>query len=351
MTGTATGTGTGTATPRGGGPRSLGVSLLDQVLAETLDPAYRRAAEARAAGGGSGRPERRGRGRVLVALVLAVAGLLVAVTYREASAGSSGRTRVREALLGEIDAGSRTADQLGGQLAALRARVERTRDVALRASGGGQQALADLADAERGAAATAVTGPGLQVTLADAAAGADSDPVGGRSPSDSAGTVQDGDLQLVVNALWAAGAEAISVDDQRLGPTSTIRTAGEAILVDLEPVADPYVVRAVGDPAALSRAFLASPEVQALAVVAQSYGLRFQFAKARALTLPATAPADLHYASAVPPPSTPPSTAPAAPASGSASASASGSASASATGSATSSAAAPSTAQPTAGRP
>src|SRR3712207_7374677 len=39
---------------------------------------------------------------------------------------------------------------------------------------------------------------------------------------DPRGNVGDGDLQLVVNALWAAGAEAISINDQRLGPTSAI---------------------------------------------------------------------------------------------------------------------------------
>jgi uncharacterized protein YlxW (UPF0749 family) len=112
--------------------------------------------------------------------------------------------------------------------------------------------------------------------------------------------VRDSDLQLVVNALWAAGAEAVAVDDQRLGPTSTIRTAGEAILVDFQPVADPYRVDAVGDPATLSTRFLADPEVQALAVVAQSYGLRFDLARDKHLSLPAAPPAELHSAQPVP---------------------------------------------------
>ena len=51
-----------TAAPRGGGPRSLGASLLDDVLAETLDPAYAQAAAARAAGGRPG-PAAAGAGR------------------------------------------------------------------------------------------------------------------------------------------------------------------------------------------------------------------------------------------------------------------------------------------------
>jgi uncharacterized protein YlxW (UPF0749 family) len=288
----------------------MGASLLDQVLAETLDPAYQQAADARAARARAAReageplpdPRRsRWRGRALVALVLAAAGLLVAITYDEASAGAQGRHAVREALLGDIDRESSTTDDLARQLDALRTRVDRTRDAALRASAVGQIALDRLAAAERGAAAVAVSGPGLKVTLADAQPDADSDPVGGKGQPNAGGQVRDSDVQLVVNALWAAGAEAISVDGQRLGPTSTIRTAGEAILVDFWPVSSPYQVSAVGNPDVLSRKFLADPQVDALAVVSQSYGLRFEFAKEDSLSLPAAAPAELHSAVPVPP--------------------------------------------------
>lgn len=284
----------------------MGASLLDQVLAETLDPAYRQAAEAREArarAAGEEVPQKRGRrlpGQVLVALVLAAAGLLAAITYDQVSAGAQGRAQVREALLHDIDSASSTADDLTRQLDALRTRVDRTRDSALRASAIGQLALSQLAGAEQAAAAVAVTGPGLQVTLADAKPTTDSDPVGGGTRANSGGVVRDSDVQLVVNALWAAGAEAISINGQRLGPTSTVRTAGEAILVDFQPVSSPYQVSAIGDPSVLSKKFIADPEVDALAVVSQSYGLRFEFAKEDSLSLPAATPAELHSAVPVP---------------------------------------------------
>jgi uncharacterized protein YlxW (UPF0749 family) len=284
----------------------MGASLLDQVLAETLDPAYLQAAEARAAreraAAAAGEPppgrarRRRLAGQLLVAAVLALAGLLAAVTYDQASAGASGRAKVRQALAADISSEQRTTAGLTGQLGSLRATVDRTRDAALRATGDGQAALDQLAAAEQAAAAVAVTGPGLRVTLADAPTGADADPVGARPSAPTGGTVRDSDLQLVVNALWAAGAEAVSIDGQRLGPTSTIRTAGEAILVDFQPVASPYQVNAVGDRDALPKKFLADPQVQALAVVTQSYGLRFDFARESRLSLPAAPPAELHSA-------------------------------------------------------
>jgi uncharacterized protein YlxW (UPF0749 family) len=235
-----------------------------------------------------------------VALVLAIAGLLVAVTYDQAAAGKHGREQVRQALLGDIDHETGTAEDLTTQLNRLRRQVNSTRDEALKATAVGQQALDALAAAEQGSAAVAVRGPGLLVTLADAAPDADSDPVGGATEPDPASLVRDSDLQLVVNALWSAGAEAISIDGQRLGPTSAIRFAGEAVLVDFNPVSNPYEVRVVGDPATLSRNFIENPQVRALAGFYESYGMRFDFAKEKDLSLPAASLPELRSATAVP---------------------------------------------------
>ncbi|GAA3167079.1 DUF881 domain-containing protein [Blastococcus jejuensis] len=273
----------------------MGASLLDDVLAETLDPAYAQAA-ARRAGTEPSRPAR-GRGRVLVALTMVGAGLLVAVTYDQAAATAQGRQQVRAALVDDIQLSSDVGDDLTAELEDLRLEVGRTRDDLLAASAVGQQALDALARAERGAAAVAVTGPGLLVTLANAESDADDDPVGGTTEVDPSGRVRDGDLQLVVNALWAAGAEAISIDDQRLGATTAIRFAGEAVLVDFRPVTNPYEIRAIGDPDDLAAGFLENPQVIALADVSNTFGLRFEFAKVDELTLPAASTLELRAAS------------------------------------------------------
>jgi uncharacterized protein YlxW (UPF0749 family) len=283
-----------TATPRGGAPRSLGASLLDAVLAETLDPAYAQAADARATGRTPARP--RWRGRALVALTMAIAGLLVSVTYDTAAAGAEGREQVREALISDIDRESSVSDDLQGQLEDLSDEVTSTRDDLLAHSTVGQRALDELARAEEGSAAVPVTGPGLLVTLANADPKADEDPVGGATEEDPRGRVRDGDLQLVVNALWAAGAEAVSINGQRLGPLTAIRFAGEAVLVDFRPVTNPYEVSAIGDPDTLAGTFLGSPEVNALAVISDTYGLRFDYSRKDELTLPAASTPELRIA-------------------------------------------------------
>jgi uncharacterized protein YlxW (UPF0749 family) len=282
----------------------MGASLLDAVLAETLDPAY---AQAAARGASDGAPRARRRGRVAVALTMAVAGLLVAVTYDQAAAIVQGRGQVRTALIDDIRSDSAVTDDLAAQLESLRAEVARTRDDLLAATAVGQRAREALARAEGSAGAVPVTGPGLLVTLANADPSADEDPVGGgTAEKDVREQVQDGDLQLVVNALWAAGAEAISINGQRLGPTTAIRFAGEAVLVDFRPVSNPYEVSAIGDPDSLSARFLASPEVGALAVISQTFGLRFEYVEEDELSVPPASIPELRSAlpegPAAPPP-------------------------------------------------
>ena len=278
----------------------MGASLLDQVLAETLDPAYAQAAgarAARAAGGQADPPPWRARlGPLAVAATMAAAGLLFAVTYDQAASGAAGREERRAALIEDVQARSDTTDDLAAELERLRRQVTGARDDALAASAVGQRAIDDLDAAELAAGLDPVSGPGLLVTLANAEPDADADPVGGAATEDERGRVQDGDLQLVVNALWAAGAEAVSINGQRLGPTTAIRFAGEAVLVDFRPVTNPYLVSAIGDPDELRPRFLASPEVNALAVISESFGLRFEFAQEDELSVPAGGTPELRSA-------------------------------------------------------
>lgn len=94
-------------------------------------------------------------------------------------------------------------------------------------------------------ATTSVVGPGITVTLTDR---------GG--PGKGSGAVRDQDLAMVVNALWAAGADAVSINGQRVGPDTFVRTAGSVILVNVTPVSSPYEVSAIGDANALSVALV-----------------------------------------------------------------------------------------------
>jgi uncharacterized protein YlxW (UPF0749 family) len=74
--------------------------------------------------------------------------------------------------------------------------------------------------------------------------------------------VHQQDLQAVVNALWAGGADAITLQNQRLISTTGIKCVGNTVLLHGVPYSPPYEIVAVGDPVQLQSALDASAYVQ-----------------------------------------------------------------------------------------
>lgn len=137
-----------------------------------------------------------------------------------------------------------------------------------------------------------VRGDGVVVRVADGPSEADAVTGAGGT---NLGRVLDRDLQDIANALWSAGAEAISINGQRLTATSTIRAAGGAILVDFRPVTGPYEVSAIG-PGQLERRFRASDAANVLRQVAAEHGMSFGVREVDDLLLPAASEPQLRYA-------------------------------------------------------
>ena len=100
---------------------------------------------------------------------------------------------------------------------------------------------------------------------------------------------------MVVNALWAAGAEAISVNGQRIGPDTFVRTAGSAILVNVTPVSSPYEVTAIGDSNALSVALVRGATGDYLSAQSVS-GLTVSSKVSQSLSMEALAPSSSQLA-------------------------------------------------------
>ena len=87
---------------------------------------------------------------------------------------------------------------------------------------------------------TEVSGNGLEITLKDGDEN--------QSKSVLSSIVHDGDILQVVNALRNAGADAISVNDQRIVNTSAISCIGNVVKINGEKVGAPYVIKAIGNP-------------------------------------------------------------------------------------------------------
>jgi uncharacterized protein YlxW (UPF0749 family) len=136
------------------------------------------------------------------------------------------------------------------------------------------------------------------VTLADAPRRADRLLPDGASPDDL--VVHQQDVQAVVNALWAGGAEALQIMDQRVIATSAVRCVGNTLILQGRVYSPPYVVRAIGDPERLTLALDSSVNVQLYRFYVEEYGLVYRTKRSGKLELPGfEGSLDLLYAKAV----------------------------------------------------
>lgn len=215
--------------------------------------------------------------RAMVLATVFVVGVVLAVAYRQTVAAEPANASARSQLRDDVTAQREANADLESSADTLRDDVNRLRDQLI----GGEETVKQLHDAEALAGVRAVTGDGFTVTVTN-----------GPGPTDPSapnpGKVYDRDLQLVVNAIWAYGAEAVAIDDQRLTATSSIRAAGDAILVDFAPVTSPYRITVIG-PRNLGDRLRDSPTAETFSDYSSKYGITMTIADSRDLRLPAAA--------------------------------------------------------------
>ena len=212
-----------------------------------------------------------------LAAVLALVGFLTLVASSGVKqAKRSGESR-RAGLVKLIHTRQGEVDSLGKELVRLRSDVVEARR---RLSATSADDARRLKDVEVRAGTTAMSGRGLEVRVSD----------GRRGPKAEADrqslSVHDVDLQLVVNALWAAGGEAVAVNGQRLVATSPIRAAGETITVNFRPLVPPYKVEVIG---ADKKQFEHSAVAQRFRQWVEQYGLGFSVKARKNIVVPAYA--------------------------------------------------------------
>lgn len=247
------------------------MSLLTALLANPLDAGY----EHYRAEHGSRPASVSGKIAVFVVAVALGFGSIVATSSLRAPAGdvksdlksqASERTAAVETLNDEVQSLGRAIDQY---------------------SQSGSTAPSNPAQ-DLMTATTPVSGPGITVTLTD------------RSGTGKGnGNVRDQDLAMVVNAMWAAGADAVSINGQRVGPETFVRTAGSVILVNVTPVSSPYEVAAIGDANALSVALVRGATGDYLSAAQSVTGMTVSSKVSDNLQMEALTLTDSHYATPV----------------------------------------------------
>ncbi len=223
-------------------------------------------------------------GRARVATIVLVTFVMAAAVTAQVKASvipSSNQVAREQALVRSAQALERDNQGLRAQLASLNQQVKDFNSQLARKStqaAGAQEAL--KAEKDR-TGLTAVSGPGIAIQLSDG-----NDPkVQGDTRRDWA--VKYVDIQDVVNLLWSAGAEAVSVNQQRVVPSSSFFVAGSDLLLNGVHLTAPYAVVGIGDGSRFNSTLSGSDTLSDLKSRSELYQLKFTWQTQRNLQLPA----------------------------------------------------------------
>jgi len=245
-------------------------------------------------GGGDPRTARgRAAWRVLVPATLLGAGVLFSTSHETAQG-----TDLRPGRLAELaDLVEESQDQVARQ-EEIAGRLRE--DVAVRRAALASGSSSVAGETLRGdallapAGLTPVRGPGVVVTLDDAPRPADGEEAASDNPDDL--VVHQQDVQSVLNALWAGGAEAVTVMGDRVISTSGVRCVGNTLLVNGRLVGPPFVLAGVGDVAGMRAALAVEPGVALYQRYVAAYGLSYDVRTEADLRMPAyDGPLDLPH--------------------------------------------------------
>lgn len=218
------------------------------------------------------------RSRLLLAVACVVLGFLAVIAVRARPADPEGRLPDRYRLAALIERQESEAADLREDVAKLREDVARLRADAAGRATGAAAAESRLQEMSTTAGLVAMRGPGVKVTLDDSHL--DEAPSGNVNDL----VIHSQDIQAVVNALWKSGAEAISINRQRLVSTTAVLCVGNTLLLNGTVHSPPYVVHAVG---ASRDRFEADALVRRLHSDADEFGLRFSVTREENLEAPA----------------------------------------------------------------
>ena len=208
----------------------------------------------------------------LVPVVALAAGLLFA-TSGQTARGTDLRGGEIIELSGLISQRRAALAQQTAEAEQLQTEVGRLTDQTAMQDGAVAAARAAGEELTLSAGLEALTGPGVRITLDDAPRRPDGSLPRGARPDDV--VVHQSDVQAVVNALWAAGADGVAIMDQRLIATSAVRCVGPVLLLEGRTYSPPFEITAIGDIEAFLEELAASPQVAVFQDAVAAFGLTF----------------------------------------------------------------------------
>jgi uncharacterized protein YlxW (UPF0749 family) len=263
------------------------MGLLDYIAETSLDQDYASVSRRSRRPGSSGRPSSgrpRGPGRVGLA-GLAAFGVLVATAALQTSRNADDSAVSRETLVKQADAGKDHLNRRRSLVRVLQAQIRSLEATGLEETAQGRAVQDRLARLALLTGSQPTRGPGIQVRVDDAV-----------DATSSKQQVQAPDLQKLVNGLWQVGAEAVSINGERLTSLTPIRDAAGAVTVNFRSLRRPYVVSAVGDARQMGAMLLDTRGGQEWVTLQSTFGLRFDVDIKDSMVLPGARRLNLRHA-------------------------------------------------------
>ena len=193
------------------------------------------------------------KGHIALTIVCIVLGFVVALQFRSVTRNNStsGELKRAETLQQELNKEKELTASLSQQLLSYRTDLEQFRQQASTSGSYAEVLAKQLNEAEILAGMSELEGPGVVITMKDSQVQSS-----GTAGSDDLYLIHDEDILRVINELRAAGAEALSLNDERILATTEIRCAGPTVSVNNTRYAAPFVIKAIGDSKNLESALL-----------------------------------------------------------------------------------------------
>ncbi len=253
-------------------PPQVFMPLLDYITAHSMDQDYAHVAQR----DDRGKKPQQVRPGIAALVAMGIFGLLVTTAGVQTARNAGEESGSRASLVTQVKARSAQVDARRARVTNLREEIASLQTLYLDTTGQGRLLSSRLDRLGTVTGAVPVRGPGVKVVVDDAP--------GAVGPVEQ---VLDKDLQKLVNALWGAGAEAISINGQRLTTLSAIRTAGQAITVNFVSLQRPYTVQAIGDPDTMPARFVETEHGQDWLDLQRVNRLRFTMTTEQSMRLPA----------------------------------------------------------------
>lgn len=223
--------------------------------------------------------------RIIVVILCAVIGSMGYIFVRNLQYDY--RKKIRQYLISQIHTTKATVASLSQEIITLRQQVKQQ-------SLPQHNAYDDEQDSQMSVlnGTTAIKGSGITIIIAN--------PLIDQSLSTTKSTEQikvitDIDLQQIVNLLWHLGAKAIAINGNRIGVQTSIRVAGQTILVGTTGIESPYQIEAIGDKNRLATGLDREHQPHVYNNFKKA-GISFRVRKSNMISLAETIPSDITYA-------------------------------------------------------